>query len=117
MKMLLFNFVTMKKIYNWLRSDLKSIGAVQIILIILIVPLYIIFLGDYLNSQAINILIALAAIVSTCFLYLAFRESKKANDLKRNEPVFENFKSEIVEIETKSKECIFSEEALKPVRH
>jgi hypothetical protein len=102
----------MKKVYYWLRSDLKSIGAVQIILIILIVPLYIIFLGDYLNSQAINILIALAAIVSTCFLYLAFRESRKANELKRNEPLFENFKNEIAQLEAQSRECIFNEDAL-----
>jgi len=112
MKMVLFNFVTMKKIYNWLRSDLKSISAFQIILIILIVPLYIIFLGDYLNSQTINILIALAAIVSTCFLYLAFRESRKANELKRNEPLFENYKNEIAELEAQSRECIFTEDAL-----
>jgi hypothetical protein len=102
----------MKKVYYWLRSDLKSIGTFQIILIILIVPLYIIFLGDYLNSQAINILIALAAIVSTCFLYLAFRESRKANELKRNEPLFENYKNEIAELEAQSRECLFTEDAL-----
>jgi hypothetical protein len=102
----------MKKIYNWLLIDLKRIGAIQIIFIILLVPLYIIFLSDYVNSQAINILISVAAIVSTCFLYLAFRESKMANELKRNEPLFENFKNEIAEIKAHSEECIFTENAI-----
>jgi hypothetical protein len=97
----------MKKFIDRLFKDFNSI---IIILIILIVPLYIIYFGKYLDDKTVNILIAVAAIVSTCFLYLAFRESKKSNQLKIYEVEFSYLENRVREQEKKANERIFSSE-------
>lgn len=96
----------MKKIISWLLKDFNSIGVV---LIILIVPLYIIYFAEYLNGKSVNILIAVAAMVSTLLLYLAFRESKKSNDLKIYETEFDRLEKEIYKYEQRSRQKLFSE--------
>ncbi|MGA1978438.1 MAG: hypothetical protein ABSG89_11365 [Bacteroidales bacterium] len=99
-----------KKINDWF---IKSSTIFIVILFIAIIPLYIIFLGKYINDKIVNILVALAAIISTYFLYLAFREAKKANELKINEPLLNQFDKEVTELENKSNNTIFSADGAK----
>lgn len=95
----------MKKFIHWFMKDYNSIG---IILIILIAPLYIIYFGNYLNDKSVNILVAIAAIVSTCFLYSAFRESKKGNELKVYEVELQYLEKRVNKQEKISQEKLFS---------
>jgi hypothetical protein len=75
----------------------KNLGVtiIQGVLIILIAPLYIIYLSKYFNEKAESFLVAIAAITSTIFLYLSFREAKKANELKKSDLIISDFQNEI----------------------
>jgi hypothetical protein len=88
---------------------MKDYNSIGIILIILIAPLYIIYFSNYLDDKSVNILIAVAAIVSTYFLYLAFRESKKGNELKVLEAELQYLEKRVYEQEKISQEKLFSD--------
>lgn len=98
-------YIGMKTFSNWLK---KGFNGISVLLIILIIPLYIIYFGKYINDKTVDILIAVAAIVSTCFLYLAFRESKKSNDLKISDVEYQYLDRLITEQESKANQCIYS---------
>jgi len=85
-----------KDFFSWF---FKYNNAFVIILIILIAPLYIIFFGKYLNEKTKNVLIAGAAITSTCFLYFAFKESRKGNELKTQEHFYTILEKQVTEVE------------------
>lgn len=87
---------------------MKDYNSIGIILIILIAPLYLVYFSDYINDKSVNILIAIAAIVSTCFLYLAFRESKKSNKLKVYDVELQYLEKRVNEQEKISQEKLFS---------
>ena len=86
----------------------KNINSLGVVLIILIVPLYLIYFTIYLTDKTVNMLIAVAAVVSTLLLYLAFHESKKSNYLKIYESEFDRFDKEIRFFEERSKQKLFS---------
>lgn len=95
-----------KKIINWV---FKGENIPIVIIIIFIIPLYVIFFANYVNEKTVEFLIAIAAIVSTIFLYLALRENWIANRLKAIEPKFNDLINEVQKLEEKSYKCIFSE--------
>ena len=93
-----------KKSNQWI---LKNFSIITVIFIILLAPLYIIYFGEYLNEKTAEILIAVAAIVSTIFLFLAFRESKISNEIKIYETDYNLLEKEVTAKEIKAKEEVF----------
>lgn len=94
-----------KKLLNWIFKGENTLGF---ILFILIIPLYIIFFGRYVNENTTNFLLSVAAIFSTVLLYLALRENWKANHLKTIEPKFNDLLGKVKYFEARSVECLFS---------
>jgi hypothetical protein len=94
-----------KDFYSWF---FKYSNVFLVILVILIVPLYIIFFGEYINEKIKNILTACAAIFSSCFLFLAFRESRKGNELKTQEHFYTILEKQVTEVESIAKNKVFS---------
>lgn len=60
-------------------------------LIIAIAGLYIIYFGKYIAEKPINVLLAIAAITSSIFLWLAFRESRRGNNLIIYQKLYDEF--------------------------
>ena len=94
-----------KDLFSWF---FKYNNAFVIILIILVAPLYIMFFGEYLNEKTKNILTACAAIFSSCFLFLAFRESKKGNELKTQEHFYTILEKQVSEVGLIAKNKVFA---------
>lgn len=76
-------------------KQFKGVSIIQGIFIILITPLYVIFFSNYITEKAENIIVCIAAITSTIFLYLSFREARKANQLKKSDLIISDFQDEI----------------------
>lgn len=95
-----------KKFLTWI---FKRENSPIVILFLLVVPLYIIFLGTYINEKTTNFLLSMAAVISTVFLYLALRENWKTNHLKTIEPKFNDLLSRVKYFEERSSQCIFTE--------
>lgn len=91
----------MKKFKDWF---LKNVSVLNSLLLIIVLALLIIDFGIYLTDKSINILVAIAAIMASFFLFLAFRESKKANDFNISQPLFEEFNYQIENLKLKSEE-------------
>lgn len=85
-----------KKAFNWIR---KNIEEINVFLFIIIITLFIIHFGVKINQESIDILVSIAAVVGTFFLYLAFRQSKRSNDLIINEPVVNDFEKRLAQLE------------------
>ncbi len=96
----------MKKLFYYLKKNASVINA---LLLIILISLLIIDFGIYLTDKSIDILIALAAITSTFFLYLAFMESKKANDYNTSQPLFAEFEHQIEQFRILSKDDLLSD--------
>jgi hypothetical protein len=96
----------MKKIISWF---LRNVSILNSFLLINVIALLIIDFGIHLETASIEILLAIAAITSTFFLYLAFKESKKANDYNISQPLFTEFENHIEEQKSKAHENLFSE--------
>jgi hypothetical protein len=93
-----------KKFSKWLATYLNEI---LVLLIIIVIALYIIKFANVVTDKAETLITSFAAIASTFFLFLAFRESKLNNKLKLNEPFFRMFENEISELKIKSDNPIF----------
>jgi hypothetical protein len=100
----------MEKITSWF---LKNVSVLNTLLILIVIALLIIDFGIYLTDKSIDILILMAAISSTFFLFLAFRESKKANDYNISQPLFEEFEHQIRDLKLKSEEDLFNDFTIK----
>lgn len=100
----------MKKIFIWL---FKTENAMTCILIMLIAPLYFIFLSQYINEKTSQVLLSFASIISTILIFFTLREYSISNRLKAVEPRLIDFINEIQELESKSKQCIYSEPQIK----
>lgn len=96
----------MKRLLKWFR---KFINEILVLLLIIVIALYIIYFAESVSEKAIDLLVALAAIVSTFFLFLAFWQSKLSNDLKINEPFLNQIEKKILEKETKAKQLVMVE--------
>lgn len=96
----------MKKIIDWVY---RKENIPFVILMILILPLYVFFYGNYINEKTTEFLVAIAAIVSTILLYLSLRENWKANHLKMLDPKFSDLSNEVLRLEGRSHNCIFTE--------
>lgn len=96
---------TKRDFYSWF---FKYNNVFVVILLILIVPLYIIFFGEYFTEKTKNILTACAAIFSSCFLFLAFRESRKGNELKTQEHFYTILEKQVTEVELIATNKVFS---------
>lgn len=97
---------------KWLKEYLL---VILVLLIIIVIGLYIIYFAESISSKAVNLITAVAAAISTFFLFLAFWQSKLSNDLKISEPYYKKIQKEINDIENKSKENAFSEPTIKLV--
>ena len=87
----------------------KNVSIINTLLLIIIISLLIINFGILLSDKSIDILVALAAITSTFFLFLAFKESKKANDYNTSQPLFEEFDHQIEQFKAIAKDDLFSD--------
>lgn len=93
----------MKRVLKWVRDYLIEI---LVLLLIVLIVLYIIEFAGFISNKAINFLVASAAVISTFFLFLAFRQNKLSNDLKINEPILNQFEKKVLEKETKSQQLV-----------
>jgi hypothetical protein len=104
----------MNKINKWVTEH--SLFLI-IILFICLIPLYIIYFNTKIDEKIlsiiVNVIVAVAAVVSTFFLYLAFKESKLSNILKITEPKFDLIEKKVIEQEAKAKEFLFTENQIK----
>jgi len=96
----------MKRLLDWF---LKYVSVINTFLLINIVALIIIDFGINFTDKSLNILFAVAAIVTTFFLFLAFRESKKANDFNVSQPLFEEFNYQIENLKFKLEEDLLGD--------
>jgi hypothetical protein len=97
----------MEKIFNWLS---KYLLEVLVLVMIVVIALYIIHFAESISDKVEKIITAFAAVVATFFLFLAFREAKKANDLKVYEPVFNELNKKVSEKELKANTKVFADE-------
>ena len=84
----------MKRIIEWF---LKNRFVISAFLSIVIIALLIIIFGVHIDVNSVNILLAFAAVVSTFFLFMTFWETRKANDIKIYEPVFDDLNKKVIE--------------------
>lgn len=96
----------MKGLRDWF---LKYVSVLNAFLIINILTLIIIDFGINFTDKSIDILVAVAAIITTFFLFLAFRESKKANDFNISQPLFEEFNYQIENLKFKLEEDLLGD--------
>jgi hypothetical protein len=89
---------------KWL---LKKMTSIVIFIIIIAVAILIDVYGTDIPVNSVNVLLAVAAVFSTFFLYLAFNESRISNALKRSELIIDQIDKDINAFDIKSKESIF----------
>jgi len=96
----------MKKILEFIT---KQILAILVLFFIVVIGLYIIEFAGYVSDKAERILTVFAAISSTFFLFLAFLESRKSNELKTQEHFYFELEKQVAEIEEKSSHLVFQD--------
>src|SRR5450759_2743955 len=104
----------MKIIISWF---LKNVPVLNTLLLLIGIALLIIDFGIYLTDKSVDILVAIAAISTTFFLFLAFRESKKANDYNISQPLFEEFEHQIEDLKLKSEEDLIGDFTKNYINH
>jgi hypothetical protein len=79
-------------------------------LVIAVVSLYVLYFGKYIGDKPINVLLALAAVVSSMFLWLAFRESRRGNNLIICQKLYDEFWFRIDELEKAMNTQVFDKD-------
>jgi len=106
----------MKKILAWIESHLNILF---LLLFLSLIPLYIIQINLFnANSLSIikiitDIIVAFAAVASAYLFYLAFKESRLANQLKKSEVRLQFCKDKIYDYKIESKKPLFKNEEIK----
>ena len=103
-----------KKINSWISEHSLIL---LLVLIIAVIPLYVFQFNEFFTDNSIkliglivDIFVALAAVISTYFLFLTFKQAKVANELKIYESSFEEFGCQIAEKEKLVNTSVFSDE-------
>lgn len=96
----------MKKISEFIS---KHILAIQVLMLLVVIGLYIIEFSSYISEKAEKILTAFAAVSSTFLLFLAFLENRRSNELKTQEHFYFEVEKEVTEIEERIDHLVFSD--------
>ena len=96
----------MKRFFKWIK---ENINFILVFLLIIVIALYVIYFAESVSDKAVNLLLAIGAVVSTFFLFLAFRQSKLSNELKINEPFLQSIEKRVTDKETKAKQVVMVE--------
>jgi hypothetical protein len=99
----------MKKIFVWFLNHLFEI---IVLFIIIVIVLYIIYFAESISDKAEKIITAFAATATSFFLFLAFLQSKKSNELTINKPKFDYLENEVNEVLKKGDEEVLSQERI-----
>lgn len=100
----------MLKLYKWYSEHILGI---LVLLIIIVIGLYIIHYAESITDKAKNIITAIAAAISTFFLFLSFRESKKSNQLKILDLEYRRLEKLVAEQEKLADQKIFNNSEIK----
>ena len=88
---------------------LQKVNYLNVLIIILIAPLYILYFGESISDKIVSILTSIAAIASTFFLFLAFKENRKSNKFKMVEYLYSELESKVIVAEKKAKDPVYTE--------
>lgn len=95
-----------RKVTRWLWKN-KWIIFISIAIFVIIV-LFILY-GSDIDDNTTNVLMASGSMLSALFMFLAFKENRKSNEIKLKEDEFQDLKEKVHELETKANEKVFNE--------
>lgn len=96
----------LKKVIRWLWKN-KWIIFISISIFVIIV-LFILY-GSDIDGNTTNVLISFGSLLSAFFMFLAFKETRKSNEIKLKEDEFQDLKEKVRELEIKANEQVFNE--------
>jgi hypothetical protein len=83
-----------------------------VLILIIVVGLYIIKFAPSVSDKAEKLIASFAAVAATFFLYLAFMESKKSNELATQEHYYFELEKQIIEIERIAEKRVFNDSSI-----
>jgi hypothetical protein len=95
-----------RKVTRWLWKN-KWIIFISIAIFVIIV-LFILY-GSDIDDNTTNVLMASGSLFSALFMFLAFKENRKGNEIRLKEDEFQDLKERVHELEAKGNEKLFNE--------
>jgi len=102
----------LKFFLNLIKLVLRYISEFNALLYIFLISLFVIKYGIKIEKESTDILVSFAAIVSTFFLFLAFRESKKTNKISMFQTYYDELYDKISNIKNKIDNSSLNEDEL-----
>jgi hypothetical protein len=87
----------------------ENLSPILVLLLISVIVLYILHFAEAFTDKAIKIITAFAAGTSTFFLYLAFTQNKKSNELKTQEHFYSELEKQVTNFENIAEKTVFVE--------
>jgi hypothetical protein len=104
----------MNKIKNFLE---KHQFVILFALIIAVTGLTILYVGENINENPTDVLISLAAIFSSIFLFLAFKETQRSNRIVICQKIYDEFWNRINNMEARMNLEVFDEKEIQQLSH
>jgi hypothetical protein len=95
------------------RSLWKNIWIIVISAVVFIMLILFIQYGSDIDDNTTNVIMALGAILSAFFMFLAFKETRKSNEIRLKEDEFQDLKKKVGELEIKANEKLFNDQTIK----
>jgi hypothetical protein len=91
----------------------KNKWIILIFIVIFVIIVLFILYGSDIDNNTTNVLMAFGSMLSAFFMFLAFRETRKSNEIKLKEDEFQDLKEKVHDAEITSTERIFNEKIIK----